>query len=106
MHGDFNGDNLVDHSDNLILYNHIARVPDYQLRDKSFNMDDDIREIIELVAEAGYQFSFVSNGASFPRIYRLLLKHRSLFVGVTFSLDGAREETHDRLRAARDRIGA
>ena len=26
-------------------------------------------EIIDLVSQAGYPFSFVSNGASFPRIY-------------------------------------
>jgi MoaA/NifB/PqqE/SkfB family radical SAM enzyme len=56
------------------------------------------KEIIQRVAEAGYWFSFVSNGVSFPRLYPLLLKHRRWFVGVTFSLDGAREETHDRLR--------
>ena len=55
-------------------------------------------EIIARVAEAGYQFSFVSNGTSFPRIYPLLLKHRPWFIGVTFSLDGAREKTHDMLR--------
>jgi MoaA/NifB/PqqE/SkfB family radical SAM enzyme len=55
-------------------------------------------EIIERVAEASYDFSFVSNGVSFPQIYPLLLKHRRWFVGVTFSLDGAREDTHDRLR--------
>jgi MoaA/NifB/PqqE/SkfB family radical SAM enzyme len=56
------------------------------------------KEIINRVAAAGYQFSFVSNGVGFLRIYPLLLKHRRWFVGVTFSLDGAREETHDRLR--------
>src|SRR5688572_29334898 len=56
------------------------------------------REIIACVAEAGYQFSFVSNGASFPRLYPLLLRHRLSFAGVTFSLDGAREQTHDQLR--------
>jgi MoaA/NifB/PqqE/SkfB family radical SAM enzyme len=56
------------------------------------------REIIERVAEAGYSFSFVSNGTSFPRIYPLLHKYRRWFLGVTFSLDGAQEETHDRLR--------
>ena len=55
-------------------------------------------EIIHRVSDAGYQFSFVSNGVSFPRIYPLLLKYRRSFGGVTFSLDGAREETHDRLR--------
>jgi len=56
------------------------------------------KEIIDLVSQASYPFSFVSNGVSFPQIYRLLLKHRSWFLGVTLSLDGAREETHDRLR--------
>ena len=56
------------------------------------------REIIERVAEAGYSFSFVSNGTSFPRIYPLLHKYRRWFLGVTLSLDGAQEETHDRLR--------
>lgn len=56
------------------------------------------KEIIDRVSQAGYRFSFVSNGVSFPRIYPLLLKHRSWFLGVTFSLDGALEETHDRLR--------
>jgi MoaA/NifB/PqqE/SkfB family radical SAM enzyme len=55
-------------------------------------------EIIKRVSAAGYRFSFVSNGTSFPKIYPLLLKHRRRFLGVTFSLDGAREETHDRLR--------
>jgi MoaA/NifB/PqqE/SkfB family radical SAM enzyme len=55
-------------------------------------------EIIERVSAAGYRFSFVSNGTNFPKIYPLLLKHRRCFLGVTFSLDGAREKTHDRLR--------
>ena len=56
------------------------------------------KQIIDLVSQASYPFSFVSNGASFPRIYRLLLKQRRWFLGVTFSLDGARQHTHDQLR--------
>ena len=55
-------------------------------------------EIIERVSATGYRFSFVTNGTSFPKIYPLLFKHRKCFLGVTFSLDGAREATHDRLR--------
>ena len=55
-------------------------------------------EIIRQVCEAGYTFSFVSNGINFPRLYPLLLLHRHSFTSVTFSLDGAHEETHDRLR--------
>lgn len=55
-------------------------------------------EIIRCVGESAYWFSFVSNGVSFPHIYPLLLEYREWFRGVTFSLDGAREETHDRLR--------
>jgi MoaA/NifB/PqqE/SkfB family radical SAM enzyme len=55
-------------------------------------------EIVRLVAEAEYDFGFVSNGVNFANIYRPLLKHRRWLKGTTFSLDGAREETHDRLR--------
>ena len=56
------------------------------------------RHIIERVSASGYPFSFVSNGTTFPKLYSLLDKHRRCFLGVTFSLDGAREQTHDRLR--------
>lgn len=55
-------------------------------------------EIVRRVADAGYTFGFVSNGSTLPKIYRLLLRHRAAFRGATFSLDGAREETHDALR--------
>jgi len=55
-------------------------------------------EIIRLVSEAGYRFGFVSNGNNFSHHYSLLLKHREWLKGITFSLDGAREKTHDRLR--------
>jgi MoaA/NifB/PqqE/SkfB family radical SAM enzyme len=54
--------------------------------------------IIAQVCEAGYTFSLVSNGATFPHTYPLLLRHRQSFTGVTFSLDSSREATHDRLR--------
>lgn len=55
-------------------------------------------EIIRRVGEAEFAFGFVSNGFNFLRIYPLLLRYRRWLKGVTFSLDGAREETHDRLR--------
>ncbi len=55
-------------------------------------------EIIQRVCEAAYTFGFVSNGINFPKIYPPLRKHRRSFKGVTFSLDGAIPETHDRLR--------
>ncbi len=55
-------------------------------------------EILRRVCAEGYTFSFVSNGLNFPQIYSLLMLYRQWFTGVTFSLDGAREETHDRLR--------
>jgi MoaA/NifB/PqqE/SkfB family radical SAM enzyme len=50
------------------------------------------------VREAQYKFGFVSNGITFPQLYPLLLQARPWFQGVTLSLDGARETTHDRLR--------
>lgn len=55
-------------------------------------------EIISMVCEAGYSFGFVTNGWNFTRVYKKLLQRRDWLKGITFSLDGAREETHDKLR--------
>jgi MoaA/NifB/PqqE/SkfB family radical SAM enzyme len=55
-------------------------------------------EIVSRLCSADYTFSFVSNGSTFPHIYPLLLERRRWFRGVTFSLDGAHQRTHDRLR--------
>ncbi|RJQ46351.1 MAG: radical SAM protein [Nitrospiraceae bacterium] len=55
-------------------------------------------DIIRQVSEAGYKFSFVSNGYNFTGIYERLLPYRDNLGGITFSLDGADEGTHDRLR--------
>ena len=52
-------------------------------------------DIVRRVCAAGYPFSFVSHGGTFPQIYPLLLQSQPWFRGVTFSLDGAREQTHD-----------
>ena len=61
-------------------------------------MHDSFNEIVRLACDSGYSFSFVSNGRRVPKIYPLFLEHRRQFRGATFSLDGARRETHDALR--------
>jgi MoaA/NifB/PqqE/SkfB family radical SAM enzyme len=55
-------------------------------------------DIVPRVCEAAYTYSLVSNGMNFPQIAPLLWQSQPWFKGVTFSLDGAREATHDRLR--------
>jgi len=55
-------------------------------------------EMIERATHAGYRFGFVSNGWHFSKIYEKLLPFRDRLTGITFSLDGATEETHDALR--------
>ncbi|MDT7604119.1 MAG: hypothetical protein QOF61_2116 [Acidobacteriota bacterium] len=55
-------------------------------------------EIVEAVAEEGLQFSFVTNGWLFDRVFPLLLKHRQCVRAVAFSLDGATREAHDHWR--------
>jgi MoaA/NifB/PqqE/SkfB family radical SAM enzyme len=55
-------------------------------------------EALRLAYEGGYRFGFVSNGQNFPRMYPRLLPYREKLSVITFSLDGASEETHDRLR--------
>jgi MoaA/NifB/PqqE/SkfB family radical SAM enzyme len=55
-------------------------------------------EVVTQTSQAGYCFSIVTNGRNFAAISSLLLAHRERCRGVTFSLDGAREQTHDRSR--------
>ncbi len=55
-------------------------------------------EIVERTAEAGYTYGLVSNGWNFPHVYSRLLPFRDQLAGITFSLDGATEATHDALR--------
>ncbi|WP_205713394.1 radical SAM/SPASM domain-containing protein [Candidatus Kuenenia stuttgartiensis] len=55
-------------------------------------------EMLTMVSKAGYNFGFVTNGWNFTRIYEKLLPHLNSLIGITFSLEGAREETHDMLR--------
>ncbi|MFL6227557.1 MAG: radical SAM protein [Pyrinomonadaceae bacterium] len=55
-------------------------------------------EVIEAVAEEGLQFSFVTNGWLFERVFPFVLKHREHVRAVAFSLDGATREAHDRWR--------
>lgn len=55
-------------------------------------------EVVRLTYEAGYGFSFNSNGWNFRTIYSRLQPYRAQLAVITFSLDGASEATHDRLR--------
>src|SRR5262245_60824555 len=61
-------------------------------------MHREFDEVVRRVCDAGYTFSFVSNGSTLPKIYPLLRQYRQQFRGATFSLDGARQQTHDQLR--------
>ena len=55
-------------------------------------------DIIQRTFDAGYQFGFVTNGWNFVDVFPRLAPYRERLAGVTFSLDGATELTHDRMR--------
>jgi len=55
-------------------------------------------QIVQRVAHFGYRFNFVTNGWSFPKTLEALLPVSGHVQAVSFSLDGAREETHDAIR--------
>lgn len=55
-------------------------------------------EVVKRTYEAGYKWGFVSNGFNFMQIYPKLIPYLGAVSAITFSLDGASEETHDRLR--------
>lgn len=54
--------------------------------------------VLQTVAAAGLQASFVTNGWHFERIWPALLANRQAISHVAFSLDGIDRETHDRWR--------
>lgn len=55
-------------------------------------------EIVQRTFDAGFEFGFVTNGWNFVDVFPRLARYRERWVGVTFSLDGASELTHDQLR--------
>jgi MoaA/NifB/PqqE/SkfB family radical SAM enzyme len=57
-------------------------------------------EIIATVANEGMQYSFVTNGWHFDRIYPTLLAHKQSVRFIGFSVDGATREAHDHWRGA------
>lgn len=62
-----------------------------------------LEELLRLIAGLGLSFSLVTNGSRFKeRLLPLLTtpEIRGQLLGVCFSLDGARAETHDALRGA------
>ena len=93
-----NGDLPFDIIEDLLQHGHACHVDHFSFTGGEPTLHRHFTEIVRRVSGAGYSFSFVSNGSTFPNIYPLLLEHRRSFHGVTFSLDGARERTHDRLR--------
>ncbi len=59
------------------------------------------KQFFDIVREthgAGYKWGFVSNGFNFMQVYPKLIPYLDGISVITFSLDGASEETHDRLR--------
>jgi MoaA/NifB/PqqE/SkfB family radical SAM enzyme len=55
-------------------------------------------DLVGVVADRGYVFSFVTNGSRFERALAAILPVRNYVRAVNFSLDGAREGTHDQIR--------
>ena len=55
-------------------------------------------EALRMTTEAGYTFSFVTNGYNFASTHKQLLPYRDSLKQITFSLDGATPETHGALR--------
>jgi len=55
-------------------------------------------EVVRRTCEAGYKFGMVTNGWNFTQIWNELRAFRSQLEVITFSVDGATESSHDRVR--------
>jgi MoaA/NifB/PqqE/SkfB family radical SAM enzyme len=60
----------------------------------------DFGKILAAVAAESLKCSFVTNGWHFDRVWPLVLDYRETITHVSFSLDGASAEAHDRWRGA------
>jgi MoaA/NifB/PqqE/SkfB family radical SAM enzyme len=58
----------------------------------------DFGKLLAAVAALNLKCSFVTNGWHFERVWPLLIQHREAVTHVSFSLDGATREVHDRWR--------
>lgn len=86
-----------------VLDNVLSRAKDLDIKDLSFtggepSLHPQFAEIIRLTYEGGYEFGFVSNGWNFAKVSTFILPFRDRLRAITFSLDGASEDTHDSLR--------
>ena len=59
-------------------------------------------EALDLIATHGYTYHFLTNARNFPKTFKAINTplRRSKLNSITFSLDGATEATHDRIRGA------
>ncbi len=81
----------------------LAEGPEFGFRDAAFTGGDPtvhprFAEILAATRDAGWTYGFVTNAWNFETMYA---RHSDLLKAVqtiTFSLDGAREATHDKLR--------
>ncbi len=55
-------------------------------------------DVLDIACRRGFTFGLVTNGWNFPRTLPILRQYRQGLELVSFSLDGAIEETHDSLR--------
>jgi MoaA/NifB/PqqE/SkfB family radical SAM enzyme len=63
----------------------------------------ELAAIVDAIVDRGFDWHLVTNGARFERFLAMLDARplrRERLTGVNFSVDGAREETHDRIRGA------
>jgi MoaA/NifB/PqqE/SkfB family radical SAM enzyme len=57
-----------------------------------------LAQILQTADGLGYTYHVVTNGSTLPRVWRRVFEGRTGLTGISLSLDGAREETHDAIR--------
>ncbi|PON19635.1 hypothetical protein C2W62_01635 [Candidatus Entotheonella serta] len=92
------GDLPIDILDRVLHEGKICGIDHLSFTGGEPTMHRQFEEIVRRVCEAGYTWSVVYNGGTFAQVYPIFLQYRDGLQGVTFSLDGARESTHDAQR--------
>lgn len=91
----------VDLFEKIIVQAKVFETPHIILTGGEPTLHPHLGDIIDIIVDNDYTYNIVTNGWRFERVYDILsarLKRKKYLTGISLSLDGATEETHDKIR--------
>lgn len=91
----------VDLFEKIIVQAKVFETPHIILTGGEPTLHPHLKEIIDIIVDSDYTYNIVTNGWRFERVLEILngrIKRKKNLTGISLSIDGATEETHDKIR--------